>query len=97
MCGDDHQGFRRCLPFRRAMLSFGKLSDVVAGVLKRDELATAWQFDWVVECADQPFSRMALRFSCYGRPVAVASGPASFSGGRLQTPPVPARRAPGAP
>src|SRR5258708_7014786 len=37
------QGPHRCLPLRSLMLGLRKLGDVVAGILERDELATARQ------------------------------------------------------
>jgi hypothetical protein len=36
--GHQHQGLHRVLPLRRAVLRFGKLRDVVAGVLQGNEL-----------------------------------------------------------
>jgi hypothetical protein len=44
-CRDQDQGFRRSLPLRSLMLSLRKLGDVPAGILERDELATAGQRD----------------------------------------------------
>ena len=37
------------LPFGRLMLGLRKLGDVVAGILERDELASAGQRDWIVK------------------------------------------------
>jgi hypothetical protein len=38
---DQDQGLHRGLPFGGGVLGLGELSDVVAGILQRDELATA--------------------------------------------------------
>jgi hypothetical protein len=58
---DKHQGFHRCLPFRRGMLGFRKLGDVVAGVLKRDELAAARQINRIFEWPSPPYWRLMQR------------------------------------
>jgi hypothetical protein len=50
-CGDQDQGFHRCLPFRRLALGLRQLRDVVPGILERDELAAAGQRDRLVERA----------------------------------------------
>jgi hypothetical protein len=46
---DEHQGFHRFLLFRSGVFGLGKLGNVVAGVLERDELAAAGQVDRFVE------------------------------------------------
>ena len=38
---DQDHGFHCGLPFRRLVLGFGELCDVIAGVLKGNKLATA--------------------------------------------------------
>ena len=43
------QGFHCCLPLRGLMLCFRKFRDVIAGVLERDELASARQRNRVVK------------------------------------------------
>jgi hypothetical protein len=40
-CRDQDQGLHRGLPLGRLVLSLGKLRDVIASVLQRDELAAA--------------------------------------------------------
>jgi hypothetical protein len=40
---NQQQRFHRCLPFRSGVLGSRKLRDIVAGVLQRDEQATARQ------------------------------------------------------
>jgi hypothetical protein len=52
----QHQGLHCRLPFRRGVLDLRKLCDVVAGVLKGDELAAVRPFDWIVEWPSPTFS-----------------------------------------
>jgi hypothetical protein len=46
---DQDQCLHRGLPFWGGVLGFGEFGDVVTSILKRDELAPAWQRDWLVE------------------------------------------------
>jgi hypothetical protein len=46
---DQDQGFHCSLPFRGRMLGLRKLRDVLAGILKGDELAPAWQRYWIIK------------------------------------------------
>jgi hypothetical protein len=55
---DEHQSFHGVLPFRRAMLGLGKLGDVVAGILQRDELAPAGQ--WYPLWGDFQYAHLRL-------------------------------------
>ena len=48
---DQDQRFHRGLPLGGFVLGLRKLRDVVAGILERDELATAGQGDWIFEMA----------------------------------------------
>jgi hypothetical protein len=61
---DEHQGFHRVLPFRSGVFGLGKLGNVVAGVLERDELAAAGQVDRFVVARCQPIrpDRLAQPF-----------------------------------
>lgn len=51
MCCDQDQGSQCRLPFRRGVFGLWKLCDVGAGILERDELAPAGQWDRIVEGA----------------------------------------------
>jgi hypothetical protein len=46
---DQDQGLHCRLPVRGFVLGFRKLRNVLAGVLQRDELAAAGQWNWFVE------------------------------------------------
>ena len=46
---DQDQGLHRRLPLRHLVLGLGKLRDVFAGILERDELAPAGQRDRTIE------------------------------------------------
>ncbi len=45
----EDQGFHSSLPFRRVVLGFRKLGDVVGRVFQRDERLSVWQRDRFVE------------------------------------------------
>ena len=58
--------------FRCGMVGLGKLNDVVAGVLERDQLAAAGQFIGSSNSRDQPFSRISFVRSPIGADVRVS-------------------------
>jgi hypothetical protein len=45
----EQKAFHCRSPFRRFVLSLWKLGDVIAGILQRDELASAGKRDWIFE------------------------------------------------
>jgi len=57
---DQEQGFDRGLPLIDVLLSFGKLLNIVRGVLEGDELATTGQRNRIIEGAG-PVSHDAAR------------------------------------
>jgi hypothetical protein len=67
---DQDQGFHCSLPFRRCVFDLRKSCNVVAGVLKRDQRATAGQGDWLIKDARPSQSihfRRSRRMALAGR------------------------------
>jgi hypothetical protein len=73
------------LPFLALVNGLRKLRDVIAGIFKRDELATVGQRDWIIE---RPLSRTKLNPSADpDRNIRARkrSGQAIYSAGRRTT------------
>jgi hypothetical protein len=82
---DQDQRFHRGLPFLALVNGLRKLRDVIAGIFKRDELATVGQRDWIIE---RPLSRTKLNPSADpDRNIRARkrSGQAIYSAGRRTT------------
>ena len=75
---DQDQDLHRGLPFGGGVLGLRRLGDLVAGILERDEPASAGKRDWIVEGAAPFFVRHTLQ------PIANRAGCRRPSGRKLR-------------